>query len=90
MSAHKLEWQALWDAMEAAPDAWIPTTENMWWQMLEVLPPRAQTRGAFLVGELFARIGDFEHAIYALIDAIEDGDPQKIATVTLNVKELLP
>ena len=47
----KLEWQDLWDAMKAAPDAWIPTTENMWWQMLEVLPPRAQTRGAFLVGE---------------------------------------
>lgn len=49
--SEKLEWQALWDAMKAAPEAWIPTTENMWWQMLEVLPPRAQTRGAFLVGE---------------------------------------
>ena len=47
----KLEWQALWDAMEATPEAWIPTTEKMYWDMLEVLPPRAQRNGAFLVGE---------------------------------------
>jgi hypothetical protein len=51
MSAQKLEWQDLWDAMDAAPDAWIDTTEAMYWQMLEVLPPRAQAGGAFLVGE---------------------------------------
>jgi hypothetical protein len=71
MSAQKLEWQPLWDAMEAAPDAWIDTTEAMYWQMLEVLPPRAHAGDAFLVGEplrsngkgetlysCFARIGD--------------------------------
>jgi hypothetical protein len=71
MSAQKLEWQPLWDAMEAAPDAWIDTTEAMYWQMLEVLPPRAHAGGAFLVGEplrsnskgesvysCFTRIGD--------------------------------
>jgi hypothetical protein len=51
MRAQKLEWQDLWDAMDAAPDAWIDTTEAMYWQMLEVLPPRAQAGGAFLVGE---------------------------------------
>jgi hypothetical protein len=51
MSAQKLEWQALWDAMEAAPEAWILTTEKMYWEMLECVPPRAQTRRAFLVGE---------------------------------------
>ena len=51
MSAQKLEWQDLWDAMETAPDAWIDTTEAMYWHMLEVLPPRAQAGGAFLVGE---------------------------------------
>ncbi len=61
--AEKLEWQNLWDAMEAAPDAWIPTTENMWWQMLEVLPPRAQTRGAFLVGEASHHVGG--EAVYS-------------------------
>ena len=47
-----LEWQPLWDAMDAHPADWIQTTEKMYWEMLEVLPPRAQTsRGAFLVGE---------------------------------------
>ena len=62
---------------------------------LTKLPPEdaeriAYTEGFTGVGELFARISDLEHAIYVLIDAIEDGDPQKIATVTLDVKELLP
>lgn len=47
----KLEWAQLWDAMDSNPAAWIPTTETMYWNMLEVLPPRAQHRGAFLVGE---------------------------------------
>ena len=46
-----LEWSALWDAMKAAPDAWIPTTEAMFWEMLEVVPPREQVPSAFLVGE---------------------------------------
>jgi len=62
---------------------------------LTKLPPDeaeriAYTEGFTGVGELFARISDLEHAIYVLIDAIEEGDPQKIATVTLDVKELLP
>jgi hypothetical protein len=47
----KLEWEALWDAMEKYPDEWISTTESMYWEMLEAVPPRAQKRGAFLVGE---------------------------------------
>jgi hypothetical protein len=50
----------------------------------------AYAEGFTGVGDLFARISDLEHAIYILIDAIEDGDPQKIATVTLDVKDLLP
>jgi len=62
---------------------------------LTKLPPADAERIAYAegftgVGELFARISDLEHAIYTLIDAIEEGDPQKIATVTLDVKELLP
>lgn len=47
----KLEWQQLWDAMDANPGEWIETTEDMFWQMLECVPPRAERRGAFLVGE---------------------------------------
>lgn len=46
-----LEWSALWAAMDAAPEAWIPTTEGMYWEMLECVPPRAHAGGAFLVGE---------------------------------------
>ncbi len=62
---------------------------------LTKLPPDDAERIAYAegftgVGELFARISDLEHAIYTLIDAIEEGDPQKIATVTLGAKELLP
>ena len=50
----------------------------------------AYAEGFTGVGELFARISDLENALYVLIDAVEDGDPQKIATVTLKVKDLLP
>jgi uncharacterized membrane protein YhfC len=62
---------------------------------LTKLPPDDAERIAYAegftgVGELFARVSDLEHAIYALLDAIEDGDPQKIATVTLDARELLP
>ena len=46
-----LEWSALWAAMDDKPDDWIPTTEAMYWHMLEVVPPRAHCLGAFLVGE---------------------------------------
>lgn len=51
MTAQALEWQALWDAMDAQPEAWIPTTEAMYWEMLEVLPPRKMLGRNFLVGE---------------------------------------
>lgn len=51
MSATLLEWAPLWAAMDAKPSEWIPTTEAMYWQMLECVPPRAQRAGAFLVGE---------------------------------------
>ena len=50
MSA-KLEWFPLWAAMDANPSEWIPTTKTMYLEMLECLPPRAQTSRAFLVGE---------------------------------------
>ena len=46
-----LEWQELWAAMDASPAEWIPTTEKMYWNMLECVYPAAQKRGAFLVGE---------------------------------------
>ena len=46
-----LEWADLWAAMDAEPTKWHPTTEAMYWAMLEALPPRAMGGGGFLVGE---------------------------------------
>jgi hypothetical protein len=58
------------------------------------LPPAdaeriAYTEGFAGVGELFARVSDLEHALCVLIDAIEEGDPQKIANVVMQVQEVL-
>jgi hypothetical protein len=76
----KLEWQPLWDAMEADPNAWIPTTKAMYWEMLEVLPPRAQTRRAFLVGEaLTSNVEGF--AVYSCFK--KTGDDYHAKNMTL-------
>ena len=50
----------------------------------------AHAEGFTGVATMFARISDLEHAIYLLLDAIDDGDTEKLATVTLNAKDLLP
>jgi hypothetical protein len=60
----KLEWADLWTAMDAAPTEWIETTEDMYWNMLEALPVRAQRRGSFLVGEPKSH-NDKGQAVYA-------------------------
>lgn len=65
MTTQPLEWQALWDAMDADPKAWIPTTENMYWEMLEVVPPVAMRPCAFLVGEPLRHVnGEAIHACF--------------------------
>jgi len=51
MTTMTLEWAPLWDAMKATPTAWIPTTEEMYWEMLGCVPPRAMAGRTFLVGE---------------------------------------
>lgn len=51
MKTQPLEWDALWAAMEENPEAWIETTESMYFEMLCVLPPRAMRYESFLVGE---------------------------------------
>ena len=61
---------------------------------LTKLPPEDAERIAYAegftgVGDLFARVSDLEHAISLLIDAIEEGDPQKIATVVMQTREVL-
>lgn len=34
-----------------SPITWTETTEDTYWEMLEILPPAAMARGGFLVGE---------------------------------------
>lgn len=50
----------------------------------------AYAEGFTGVATMFARISDLEHALCLLLDAIDDGDTEKLATVTLNAKDLLP
>lgn len=50
----------------------------------------AHAEGFTGVATMFARISDLEHALYLLLDAIDDGDTEKLAIVTLNAKDLLP
>jgi hypothetical protein len=66
-----LEWADLWAAMDAKPSEWIPTTEGMYWQMLEVLPPRAQRGRAFLVGEANNTNAD-GYPVYACFNKLGD------------------
>jgi hypothetical protein len=75
-----LTWQNLWDAMEASPAEWIPTTEKMYWDMLEVLPPRKMTHSAFLVGEPLSDNGNGE-AVYSCF--CRTGDQYKARNLTV-------
>lgn len=67
----KLEWAQLWAAMDALPDDWIRTTDSMYQNMLEVLPPRAQAGARFLVGEAKTHNAEGK-AVYACFK--KDGD----------------
>jgi hypothetical protein len=84
MSNTTLEWQALWDAMKETPSAWIETTECMYWEMLEVLPPEKMIGANFLVGEAdhhnaqgeavyacFKKVGSKYFARYLSIDQFQ-------------------
>ena len=84
MSAQPLEWQALWDAMESNPNQWIPTTENMYWEMLGALSPRKMLGDNFLVGEPLRHNSKGE-AVYSCFSKF--GDTYK--TRNLTVKEFM-
>ena len=75
-----LEWQELWDAMDANPQEWIPTTEAMYWHMLEVLPPRKMLGQNFLVGEATRHNAEGE-PVYACFT--EFGDTYKAKNLTI-------
>jgi hypothetical protein len=50
----------------------------------------AHAEGFTGIAAMFAQIADLQHAVYALLDAIEDGDTEKLAKVTSDARELLP
>ncbi len=80
MTAQALEWQALWDAMESRPNEWIPTTENMYWEMFGAVPPRKMVGHNFMVGEPLRHNskGEAVHACFTKF-----GDTYKARNLTL-------
>lgn len=86
MNTKPLEWQALWDAMDANPDAWIPTTEKMYWDMLEVLPPRKMLGNNFMVGEALRDNSEGE-AVYSCFTKFGDTYKAKNLTVAEFMRE---
>jgi hypothetical protein len=86
MNTTPLEWQALWDAMDASPEAWIPTTEKMYWDMLEVLPPRKMLGRNFLVGEAL-RHNSAGEAVYSCFTQFGDTYKAKNLTVAEFMRE---
>lgn len=75
-----LEWKDLWDAMDANPNDWIPTTEHMYWEMLGAVPPRKMLGHNFLVGEAL-RHNDQGEAVYSCFTKF--GDKHKAKNMTI-------
>ena len=67
-----LVWAELWAAMRPEPHPWILTTEAMYDDMLNCLPPRAMGNGCFLVGEADHHNSD-GRAVYACFKQIHGG-----------------
>jgi hypothetical protein len=86
MSNTPLEWQALWDAMDANPDAWIPTTESMYWEMLGAVPPIKMIGRNFLVGEA-TRHNRQGEAVYSCLTKFGDTYKAKNLTVAEFMRE---
>lgn len=59
-----LVWKPLWDAMRSSLSAWVPTTEEMYWDMLEALPPLRMAKGMFLMSEA-DHTNEGGHEVYA-------------------------
>lgn len=75
-----LVWAELWATMDANPDQWIETTEKMYWEMLEVLPPRKMLGENFMVGEPLRNNAEGE-AVHACFTKF--GDTYKAKNMTL-------
>ena len=80
MNTQPLEWSDLWSAMDENPDAWIPTTESMYYERLCVLPPVSMRYGSFLVGEASRHVNG--EAVYACF--CKTGDNYRARHLTVN------
>lgn len=80
MPSH-LTWDALWDAMKAKPEQWHHTTAEMYFDMLECLPPIRMSANAFLVGEPYSHDSRTGEAIYACFQKRPSGYWAKFITV---------
>lgn len=67
-----LVWKELWDAMDQTPYPWVLTTQEMFEEMLNILPPRNMGAGAFLVGEP-QRHNDQGEGVYACFAQVAGG-----------------
>ena len=65
------EWGDLWEAMDANPQEWIETTEEMYDEMLNAVFPAAMASNMFLVGEA-RRHNDDGQAVYACFKKLGD------------------
>ena len=72
-------WKELFDAMVAAPAEWIDTTGEMYYAMLEAVPPQDASFGMFLVGEPTRHNAKGE-AVYACFRATLNGAQARYAT----------
>lgn len=81
-----LERADLWEAMKAEPEKWQLTTEEMYWHILEAVPPRAMRPDSFLGGEpdhhnnegvavyaSFRKVGDKYEARYLTLNEFNKG-----------------
>lgn len=72
-------WKELFDAMDAAPAEWVATTEEMYYAMLEAVPPQDMSLGMFLVGES-TRHNARGEAVYACFKVMATGPVARYAT----------
>lgn len=75
-----LVWQELWAAMAKQPNEWQPTTGEMFYDQLGVVPPAAMLENAFLVGEAHHHNGE-GFPVYAAFRQINNSYEAKYMTL---------
>jgi hypothetical protein len=68
----KLTGSELWKAMRQDPSKWVETTDEMYYEMLTVLPPARFTQRSFLMGDPFRTDSD-GNKVYACFEYRQGG-----------------